>query len=216
VFESSGLLKKAYDWLAASDPLQRSDMILVLAGRECRKRFGLKLLQDGWAPTLLLSVGRFEIRRFSKLGLSTSFDLVAMAAATEPRYRHYFVKIGSETAQARRIAIGRFGTFSEILAFSDWLQEHSRVRSVTVVSSGFHLKRVRMCCRRLVPQDTKLNFVAVPEESLYLREHWWRDPHARKLVISEFFKTGVYRLLSRKVMAGSRPIPVFADGTEGT
>jgi len=204
-------VNRLYDWLALGDPIQQSDVIFVLAGRDCRKHFGLELLQEGWAPTLLLSVGRFEVRRFANLELPTALDLLAIASATEPRRRHYFVKIGSGITKVQRIPLSRLGTLSEILAFSDWLREHHPVRSATVVSSGFHLKRIRMCCRRLVPEGIRLSFVAVPEESRYLREHWWRDPKTRKLVFSELLKIAIYQLLGRRLMARARPIPAFAE-----
>ena len=184
-----------------SDECEKCDVIFVLAGRECRKHFALRLFQQRWAPTLLLSVGRFEIRRFSELELPTSLDLPAVAATTEPRRRHYFVTISSETAEAQRIASGRFGTFREILAFCEWLEEHSSIRSAMVVSSGFHLKRVRMCCQHLVPEGMRLHFVAAPE-SRYLPGHWWRDATVRKLVFSEVAKIAVYKLLCGAVMVG--------------
>ena len=191
--------------------MQPSDVIFVLAGRECRKHFALELLREGWAPTLLLSVGRFEIRRFSNLELPATLDLLAIASTTEARRRHYFVQIGSGIARAYRINPSRFGTLSEILAFSGWLREHSPVRSATIVSSGFHLKRIRMCCRRLVPDGTRLHFVAVPDESRYLRGLWWRDPNARKLVFSELLKVAVYQLLSQGLMTRARSVPAFTE-----
>ncbi len=200
----SGLASRLYDWLAASDLCQKADVIFVLAGRECRKHFAVRLFQEGWAPTLLLSVGRFEIRRFSGLELPTSLDLLAIASGTEPRRRHYFVTIGSGAASARGVALSRFGTLREILAFSDWLRENPGIRSVTVVSSGFHLKRVRRCCMRLVPGGTKLNFVAVPGEGRYMREHWWRDSTARKLVLSELLKVVIYELIGLGSTARTR------------
>jgi len=209
VAPNAGLLNRLYDWLAASDPLQTSDVIFVLAGRECRKHFALELFRTGWAPILLLSVGRFEIRRFSNLELPAEFDLLAIASTTEPRRRHYFVEIDSGTAQASRITLSRFGTLSEIRAFSEWLQGHSSVRSATIVSSGFHLKRVRMCFRQLVPEGTKLHFVAVPDESRYLRRHWWRDPNPRRLVFSELLKIAVYRGLCQRLMVRTRSVPAL-------
>src|SRR5262245_11773192 len=45
------------------------DAIFVFAGRESRKRFGVRLYREGRAPRLLLSVGRFEWRRFADLSL---------------------------------------------------------------------------------------------------------------------------------------------------
>jgi DUF218 domain len=192
-----------------SDPFEPSDVIFVLAGRECRKHFALRLLKEGWAPTLLLSVGRFEIRRFANLELPASVDLPALASSTEPRLRHYFVTIASGTADAQRIDVGKFGTLSEIRAFSDWLRAHRFIRSATIVSSGFHLKRIRMCCRSLVREGTRLNFVAVPDEGRYLRSHWWSDPSSRKLLLSEIVKIAVYRLLGWKLLR--RPWPAVRD-----
>ncbi len=158
---------------------------------------------------MLLSVGRFEIRRFASLELPAPLDLLTVASSTEPRCRHYFVTVASGAAEAQRIGVGRFGTLSEIRAFSEWLRAHRLVRSATIVSSGFHLKRIRMCCRGLVDKGTRLSFVSVPEEGRYLRAHWWRDPNSRKLLLSEFVKIAVYRLLGWKLLR--RPCPAFSD-----
>ena len=192
----------------------------MLAGRECRKHYGLRLLREGWAPTLLLSVGRFEIRRFANLELpSPSLDLLAIASPTPPEGRHYFVEIRSGVIQANRIERGRLGTMSEMSALAAWLQAHPAVRSVMVVSSGFHLRRVRMCCGERLPEGPRWTFVAVPEETEYLRERWWRDLAARKLLFSEVLKIAIYRLLGNRLM-GRGPAtgpPLFnkpkAEGT---
>jgi hypothetical protein len=187
-----------------SDSCQAADVIFVLAGRECRKHFALRLFQQGLAPALLVSVGRFEIRRFSNLRLPAPLDLLAVAAATEPRRRHYFVRVGHGTVEARRIAVSRFGTLTEILAFAEWLREQPSIRSAMVVSSGFHLKRVRMCCRRFVPDGVKLRFVAVPEEGRFLSADWWRDARARRLILSEVVKVAFYNLLCQRLVPGAR------------
>jgi len=200
----SGALKRLYDWLVVSDPCQPADVIFVLAGRECRKHFALRLFQEGLAPALLISVGRFEIRRFSNLNLPDSLDLLAVAATTEPRRRHYFVRVGHGTVESQRIAVRRFGTLSEIRAFADWLREHPSIRSAMVVSSGFHLKRVRMCCRRLVPDGVRLRFIAVPEEGRFSSADWWRDASVRRLVLSEAMKVLIYKLLPQGLMLTPR------------
>jgi hypothetical protein len=46
-------------------PRQSTDLIFVLAGRDYRKHYALQLFKDGIAPSILFSVSRFEIRRFS-------------------------------------------------------------------------------------------------------------------------------------------------------
>jgi DUF218 domain len=211
----SGALKRLYDWFAVSDPCHASDAIFVLAGRECRKHFALQLFQHGLAPTLLISVGRFEIRRFSNLKLPASLDLLALATTTEPRRRHYFVRVGHGTVEAQRIAVGRFGTLREILAFADWLREHPSIRSAMVVSSGFHLKRVRMCCRHLVPDSVKLRFVAAPEEERLFSAGWWRDASARRLMLSEVVKVAFYKIMCQGLMPGIVPSPALRGKEDG-
>ena len=194
---ASGVMSKLYDWLAVADTCQKSDVIFVLAGREQRKHFAFKLFREGWAPTLLISVGRFEIRRFGTLGLSSSLDLPAVAATTEPRLRHYFVTVRAGETEVQKIPFSHFGTLREIRAFSNWVREHPAVRSVMIVSSGFHLKRVRMCCRRLMPEGVKLCFVSAAEEGRFFFTHWWRHASARKLVLSEVVKLAAYKVLCR-------------------
>jgi hypothetical protein len=59
----------------APAPIPDADLIFVRAGREDRKLDGLQLFREGRAPRLLVSVGRYEIRRFADLPLSESIDL---------------------------------------------------------------------------------------------------------------------------------------------
>lgn len=191
----SDVAERIYNWLSATDALQQSDVIFVLAGRESRKQFGLQLWQKRWASRLVLSVGRFEIRRFSNLRLPATIDLLKIASATEPRRRHYFVDFDGSTASYQRVAIGRFGTLSEIRAFADWLNQNRSLRSALVVSSGFHLRRIRMCCHNFVDRDKRLTFVSVANEDQYFRNFWWHDAKARILVLKELAKLPVYKLL---------------------
>jgi hypothetical protein len=186
-----------YHWLAQVDAHQKSDVIFVLAGRESRKCFGLRLLKEGWGDRLLLSVGRFEIRRFCDLPLPVSLDLRAIAAKTAPKQRHYFFDVEGGRAECHRIDIGRFGTWSEVLAFSNWLHKNQAIRSATIVSSGFHIRRIRICCRWLVRGNSRLTFLAVPEEDDHFRTSWWRDSKYRQLVLKELAKLPVYKMLGR-------------------
>ena len=190
------ILKRVYDWLAVADAPQKSDVIFVLAGRECRKHCALQMFDEGWASMLLLSVGRFEVRRFSDFKLPLPTDLLSLAASTAPERRHYFVALRAGDVQVQWIPLRRGGTWSEILAFSQWLRERESVRSGIIVTSGFHLRRVRWCCRCLISDGIKLTFVAVPAETPnFDRECWWQNALARKLVLLELAKVPLYPLL---------------------
>jgi uncharacterized SAM-binding protein YcdF (DUF218 family) len=190
-------LTNFYSWLeSADDDADRSDVVFVLAGRECRKDFALWLFEHGRSDVLLISVGRFEIRRFMSRGLDTGADLRQMAASVAPNARHYFVTLQSTGPKIQRIPLGRFGTWSEVRAFSRWLGENRWIRTGLVVSSGFHLRRVRWCCRFLLTESVRLKFIAAPDENPKLNAtQWWLAPLGRRLVLSELPKLLLYGAL---------------------
>jgi len=186
-----------YKWLeAADDEPGFGDVIFVLAGRKCRKDFALGLFEQGRSDILLISVGRFEIRHFMGRRLEIGGDLKQIAASVAPQARHYFVALQSTQPEIYQIPIGRFGTWSEISAFSRWLEKKRTIRTGLVVSSGFHLRRVRWCCRFLITRGVKLKFVAVPYEDPMLNANqWWRTALGRRLVLSELPKLLLYGAL---------------------
>lgn len=164
-----------------------ADLIFVFAGRQYRKTFGLGLYEAGVAPRVLLSVARFEIRRFSHLQLPVPVDLLAHAAAVLPSQRHFFVLLDHGQRQVEKVPVLRFGTLGEIDALSAWLERHQEVRSVLIVTSSFHLRRVRMVCRAILPERVDIRYVAAKEESQEsnweekLRSAYWRAAEVFKL-----------------------------------
>jgi hypothetical protein len=191
------LLMRFYDWLNCSDPVGHADLIFTLAGRESRKVFALELFSQKQAPRLLLSVARFEIRPFARLPLvPVPLDLLQIAAPVSPPDRHFFVSFNDGEVEVGLVPRGRFGTLSEIRALAAWLNEHRGVSSLLVVSSATHLRRVRMCCRALLPRRIQILVLGVPNEHPYLRrDRWWQSRTARALVLSEPMKLLVYRLV---------------------
>jgi uncharacterized SAM-binding protein YcdF (DUF218 family) len=149
-------------WLSPVDAPRSADLIFVLAGRVHRKEYALELFRQGLAPRLLLSVGRFEIRRFSKMVLPVPLDLLKLAQEMPPPQRHYFVFFAGQKVRVEHVLPGRFGTLTEIDALARWLAENPDIRSVLVVSSDTHLRRIRMCCRSVLSASMKLAFLAAP------------------------------------------------------
>ncbi len=189
------LLERLYDWLSPADAPGPADLIFVLAGRQNRKLYALDLYVGGAAGTLLLSVGRFEIRKFAQLPLPAALDLAAVSRDTPPELRHYFVSLAGGQTEVERIARGRFGTLSEIRALAAWLQVRPEIKSLAVVSSAPHLRRVRACCRALLPPSLRVSLVAVPEPGDCGRQGWWRDRGSRAMVLKELAKIALYRPL---------------------
>ena len=181
-----------HSWLSSADTPRPSDLIFVLAGRVARKEHALELLREKFAPRILFSVARFEIRRFSQLPLPVSLDLLKLAQELPPPQRHYFVFFEGQDVQVEHVPPRRFGTLNEVKAFGRWLARRPAVRSALVVSSDTHLRRIRMCCRSLLPRSVDLSFVAVPVG---------KDPSSARdsarLDLQELMKVLVYSVLLR-------------------
>lgn len=134
-----------------------------MAGLQSRKIYGLDLWKQGIASRILLSVGRYEIRRFAALGLPIWSRLWELRSETLPAKRHFFVSFDGSTWDVVRIPVRPLGTLSEIRALGDWLQEQPQITSVLVVSSGPHLRRVGICCSKLLPR--RVTFCLTPERN---------------------------------------------------
>jgi uncharacterized SAM-binding protein YcdF (DUF218 family) len=152
------------DWLAKSDSMERSDLIFVLAGEHDRKEYALRLFREQYAFKILFSVGRFELRRFSGLGLPASAGLLRLASEWPPQRRHFFVHMDSSESHAEHVEPNRLGTLTEMDALSDWLEAHPEIRTLLIVSSWTHLFRLRMCCHALLPTSVEYRLVATPED----------------------------------------------------
>jgi uncharacterized SAM-binding protein YcdF (DUF218 family) len=140
-----------------------ADAIFVFAGRESRKRFGLRLFREGIAGRLVLSVGRFEWRRFASLGLPNDGGLSELVSKTEPKVRHFFVDIRSESARSERIPTGALGTWSEARALSRFV-ERERIEKLLVISHRQHLRRCLLALELVLPRSCDVVPVAAPDD----------------------------------------------------
>jgi hypothetical protein len=196
-----------FDWLAGADPCEKSDLIVALAGRESRKVYALKLFSEGKSRELIVSVGRYEVRRFVGLLWPTPVDLVQTASRIPPRRRHFFVKYASGATEVRPIRTRYLGTWSEIEALATLLGPRTDLRSLTVVTSSPHLRRVRLCCHSLLPSEVCFCLLAVPDDGPSLhRDSWWRDRKSRHMVLCEFTKLLLYWSLLQVQRLVRRPI----------
>jgi len=150
------------EWLAPADAPRAADLIFVLAGRVHRKEYALGLFRQGLSASILFSVGRFEIRRFSRMALPVPLDLLKLAQQMPPPQRHYFVFFQGQDVQVAHVFPGRFGTLTEIEALARWLGAHPDIRSILVISSDMHLRRIRMCCRSLLNPNVEVAYLAAP------------------------------------------------------
>lgn len=192
---SRHLLPGLHAWLSPADQPRPADLLFVLAGHMSRKHYALQLFREGLAPRLLFSVGRFEIRRFSKMPLPSPLDLLKLAQNQPPQTRHYFVLFQANECRVEHVQPRRFGTLTEIAALARWLAANPEVQSLLLVSNAAHLRRIRLCCQFLLRPGLELTFLLVPSSLLDLAEPQPSGMQSTMSDLLELTKVLAYRLL---------------------
>jgi hypothetical protein len=192
---SPPLLLRLHGWLSPADPARPADLIFVLAGQMNRKHYALQLFREGLAQRLLFSVGRFEIRRFSKMALPIPLDLLKLAQDVPPPQRHFFVLFQGGECHVRHVQPRRFGTLTEIASLARWLEANPEVQSVILISNEAHLRRIGMCCRSLLPRGVKVALLAVPNSFSDPADQHSSAIQSTGSDLLEFLKVLVYRVL---------------------
>ena len=182
--------------LARNDSPESVDLIFVIAGRMDRKRYGIELYRAGFAPRLLLSIGRFEVSKMAVLDFDASDELIRLRNCTAPDERHFFCEMNGEGIQIRKVSLRRWSTYGELLALRERLIS-DEVHSMIVVSTDIHLRRIAVSLEEIFRGlRVKVRFCPVPDRySSFQREKWWTRPADRSLVIKEAVKLMSYRTI---------------------
>jgi hypothetical protein len=200
--------------LVCSDPLQRADLIFVLAGRRYRKTYGRELLRQGWAPRILLSTlsaDALDLSRFAELQLPAWPRLLEQQSRIPPGGRFFFLDYDGSSWHVVCLPVRRLGTLNEIAQLARWLRQRQEVRSVLIVSSGAHLRRIRMCCRALLPEGVRFSLAQVPRDTSagLTMEALRADDRADRLIV-EYAKLLLYRItLAVLPKRGRAPVPAL-------
>ena len=183
------LAQSGYDFLDTGKSPRPADCIFVLAGKQERKVYGIKMWRFGYAAQLILSVAGLEWRRFSELNLDSDGGLASLAANASARRGHFFIRLDPQEAFCAPVGRGFWGTRSEARALGLYLRDLP-VHSLLVVSSPAHLRRVALIFRRAFRKSgLQLTFVAVPEQPSFA------DSTIRREIWVEFCKYLLHRLL---------------------
>jgi len=189
-------MHRAYQSLTRNDPVQPADLIFVLAGRMERKQYGLELFRAGWAPRLILSVDRFEVRKMRLLEIESSEALVSLRDQTAPEERSFFVHVDHSGVRAEKVTLRRWSTYGEALRLRELLEKEN-LHHVLVVSTAVHLRRVALAFRHaFAGLDVHFQYCPVPERLDSLQENkWWTHRQTRRMVISEAVKLVAYGVI---------------------
>ena len=189
-------LLRLYETLTLNDPVQAADLVFVAAGRMERKQYGLELYREGVAPRLIISVGSTEVHRMWRLNLDGLDGLVAARDNTRPEERHFFVGVDCWGTRVEKVRLPRLNTYGEAVGLRRFL-EGEVVRSVIVVSTDVHLRRIRVSFRRVFRGTAlKVLYCHVPSGlAPFTKDRWWMRSDVRRLVLKEGVKLAGYRLI---------------------
>ena len=178
-----------YESLTRNDAVQPVDLIFVMAGRMERKDYGLELFRAGVAPRLVLSVGRFEVSKMSKLGLEGVDELIALRERTQPDERHFFLQMNSSGMRIEKPKLARWNTYGEVLGLWQFLKSE-RAQRVMVISTDVHLRRVALTFDSVFRDGTvDFRYCPVPSRFGFLaKEGWWGRLDDRRFVVKEIMK----------------------------
>ena len=183
------LAKKAYSFLNIGETPRRADSLFVFAGKQQRKIHGVNLWHQGCARQMILSIGRFEWRKFYELGLESDGGLRSLVEQTPPEKRHFFFQMDHQGAACSLVRTGLLGTFSEGRLLAEFL-DGKPIQSLLLISSPTHLRRVALVLRHAFRgKEMQLCFIAAPEGSA------WESPSGRSLIWVELCKYIFYRIL---------------------
>lgn len=185
LFRHSWLLALG-DYLIVRDELRPADVIHVIGGDDYRTDYAIRLFEQGYGKTLFFTGGWCE-----KHG-----------------YRH------GEHARDRSMAQGVpadsialddssvISTYQEAELLKAWIARNpAPVRSVTVVSDPFHMRRARWTFKRVLGKTVEVRMAPVPFEMTNLQRRWWTGWRSRQYVRDEYEKL-IYYVLRYQIARG--------------
>ena len=189
-----GMLKALADFLSIHDAPASCDLIFVLAGRPERKPYGWELFQSELTPRLILSVGRYEVRETARSPVEIP-ELLSLREKTLPAQRHFWIDFRGGSRSVCLAGLKETNTFWEMYALGEYLGPNFSGR-IVIVSTSIHLRRVRLCCRKIAAfAQSPLLFLPVPEDKSYFqRDGWWKHRDQSSYLLAEYVKLAAYCL----------------------
>lgn len=173
-------------WLSNDDRPEAAGAILVLSGEPLRALHAAELYSRGLAPVVYVS--RPALTRGQKL-------LEEMAIPYPPQehlYQEILVRKGVPQDRIRILGKSLLSTVDEATAARD--VDAGPLRTILVVTSPYHVRRVKMTFGAIAP-GLRTVVVANPHEPF--PEHWWTDQDVARNVVLETIKIAYF-------MAGGR------------
>ena len=175
------LLPAAANWLDVSEPPQASDDVLVLGGEPNVRPFVAAALYDaGLAKRVLIP----KVKRTGDAEGSTF-------PSEQEVIRRVLLKRGVPDEAIVPLPDEVDSTADEAASLGRYLDDNPE-RTVTVVTTCYHTRRVRWIFRKqLGPRAERLRFVGGPTDG-YDTSNWWRSEDGCCRYANEYLKLAFY------------------------
>ncbi len=184
-------LVAAGNWLMAPDRPAKADAVIILSGDPARALYAADLYHNGIAERVLIT-------RPVRLRAYRVFDDMKIEfPRTEDLYREVLIRKGVNAQHIDFIGESLVSTVDEAKTIKA-LVSSGKLHKLVLVTSPYHVRRVKMVFRDVVP-EAEVVVVATPYE-LY-PERWWADQDVARNVVLEIVKT-VYYLLGGRFLSG--------------
>jgi uncharacterized SAM-binding protein YcdF (DUF218 family) len=167
------ILTAAGEWLLATDPLVKSDAVLVLSGEDgdgTRTRAGVKLYREGWVQKVVLSGARDGFSHYE----SDFSGPLALSLGVPQKDLLIFTHRSRSTLEEAQVVVPEM--------------ERAGIHSIILVSSNYHTRRARRYFRR-VCKDRMAVIVHGAEASWFHPDSWWQTREGLKFFFFEFTKS---------------------------
>lgn len=157
--------RNAGRWLIREDPLQNSDVIVVLSGdMPARAEEAAKVFRMGYAPEVWVSRPESSYTELATMGIAYTGE--------ESYNREVLIRLGVPAAAIQIFPEPIVDTEQEVKEVSDQMRALNK-RKVIIVTSPQHTRRVRALWRRIADDHQEM-FVHAAWEDGFNADHWWR------------------------------------------
>ena len=181
-----GFLPFAGTFLVRQDPLEKSELIFVLAGARVERWLeAVDLYNEGWAPRIVLSPGIVEPAE------ATLRERGVLYPREGDMARDAAIALGVPADAVSVLADSVDNTAEEAAALRR-LPTTATVRRFIVVTSGYHTRRAGVAFRR---QFSNLPIQVIMRASRHEHTHparWWRSRRDLRFVLFELPKLAAY------------------------
>ena len=177
-------------WLVKDDATQPADAMVILMGSVSdRVQEAFDVYEDGYTQLVILPEprrGDNALQQEKGIRIPINIDIA----------HNVLLELGVRNEHIIVLPFGTSSTKDEAVAVRTYLENHSDIRSVILVTSASHSRRASMIFRREFRKlDHDVEIISRPSRySFFQARRWYRDRQSTKAVLHEYISTAAWFL----------------------